>query len=1524
MSKLKIRAGIKKILRILLFIATGVILLLGICYTLLQSSCVQTSLVKYITQRVEESTGVRIQIGSVDFRPVRSLVLNDVLLKDFKNDTLIYCQNLRVHADSFNLVNRSFVVSEIILDKACFYLWISRGEEDSKTNIEVFLDSLRGRNTGIEGKEQNLQQEKGWLVGLKKVGIRNSHFTYKEEEYKPVNYGVNWTDVDCRELNADLAGFHFDEGSVGLVVSGLSFVEKSGLRMQDLNGRVSIGGDNLVITDCRIELERSKVDLMKLEFKWVPKQHDWRHFTTRMQQYYELGPSAVSFVDLAYFNEILRGIDNTVKCSGIVSNTIHQLEGHDLYFELGERTIFQGSFKSQGLPDVWNTFFDIELYKAHLGPKDLAGIYLPWFGMNIPVPHFLYRLPYLDFEQISFHGTLADFMVKAKSITPALAGSLNFMYGPCAGGVSDCVGMKGDFKFRRVNFGKLTGFSWLGNGVLTGNYAGTWADRGPSFRMNAQLQRLNVNQGVVKGTDIAMTWEDSKVDLLAAVENELVNGGVVVRYEDNDSLDFISCRGQLALNDLAAFGIGMKKEEQEKAGVTFDFVQAQQQAKRFINLTLSDLYYENSSGGFQLENLSLEDSRYGDYNTTTLKSDIVDLAMEGKFRMIRPIPFVVQLLQTYLPAYTKYYTKQRLWKNRLEQFEFKYTVDVKNLNPVLRVLCPEFSISPGTRLESCFRHGDEELNLNLWSDSIRYQNIHLINSVMNLKGNRERLKATYHAEQVRYGNDYQLYNVCDELRLADNRVDNRLSWSNWTDKTYCGELSASVLFTPEGKNGYRADIQIEPGVIVMDDSVWRVNKSSVMIKGKEVEIQDFSVRRGKEFLFVGGKISERPEDKLFINLESFNLRNLSRIALNSRSDVFGTATGSLVVQDYYKDCLLISDFTVDNWGIKRDTLGSLHWRSYWDMESKSVIVGAENRVGTEVPLVISGYYTPASDTLSVNLRLDRIGLERVGRYVSDYFSDTRGYLSGNVDIAGPLRKPDFSGFVYLDSVGLKVNALNTDFYVHDSIFMVRNKLFLKDFSLWDRRGKRAVLEGEYRIWEKRYSLNARFNEFQVLNTRMVDNELFYGQMYLSGLAEMNNAGGQMNVTVNARTENESKLYLPLAAGMTEHANNFLHFTTTDRAEEHKFQVKNALADINLNANLEVNDHLNVQVIFDPTVGDILRTTGDGDIKIAFDKEGSLSLFGEYRISRGDYLFTLSNLVNKKFVLTPGGTIVWSGSPYDAMLDINAVYNLRTTITELLPQERSGADETGEERIATETGRKVPVECILNLSDNLKNPVVKFDIDFPTLETQSKSYVQSLFLSQDELNKQVFSLLVLNRFYRTDNTGDYENQAQVAGVTTLTEMMSNQLSRWFSQFSNNVDIGVAYRRGDREKEMTSDELELAVSTQLLDDRITISANGNMDVGGNKGTAEENKKTNIAGDFDVEVKLNKQGTLKMKAYSHTDEKILYNSTETIQGVGVSYQESFDTFRELLHKYFGFLTKKKSKSGKKKVTEDITKNN
>ena len=172
MSKLKITAGIKKVLRILLFCATGVVLLAGMLYLLLQTSYVQTALVQYITQQVKASTGVTIQIGHVDFRPVKSLVLKEVLLKDFKNDTLLYCQDLRVKADSFNIVNKSFTIGEIVLNQADFNLWISRGE-GSPTNIEMFLDSLQ-RVAPADTEGEGGEKQSGWLMGLKKVSLRDS------------------------------------------------------------------------------------------------------------------------------------------------------------------------------------------------------------------------------------------------------------------------------------------------------------------------------------------------------------------------------------------------------------------------------------------------------------------------------------------------------------------------------------------------------------------------------------------------------------------------------------------------------------------------------------------------------------------------------------------------------------------------------------------------------------------------------------------------------------------------------------------------------------------------------------------------------------------------------------------------------------------------------------------------------------------------------------------------------------------------------------------------------------------------------------------------------------------------------------------------------------------------------------------------------------------------------------------------------------------------------------------------------
>lgn len=1477
-------------------------MLLCLSYVLLRSPYVQTGLVKYFTEKVKEVTGVTIQIGGVDFRPMHSLVLKDVLLRDFKNDTLVYCHDLRVKADSFNLVNRSFTIREVTFNQACFHLYVMRGEEGALMNIEMFIDSLKGRQRAVVVADSavSVSGRPGWLVNLRKVSVRNSHFTYKEDEYEEVDYGVNWTDIDCHDLNVDVSEFYFGDDYTGMRVTGLSLRERSGLFIKRLDGKMIARGGNLVITESKIELERSEVDLIKMEYNWTPNQHDWRNFVTKMDQYYEIGPSAVSFIDLAFFNGVLRGIDNTVKCSGVVSGTVDKIQGRDLYFELGERTVLQGRFTSDGLPDVRNTLFDISLTDAHVNPEDLESVYLPWFKMYIPIPSPLDQLQYLDFRQLHFNGILSDFVVKAQSVTPALGGDLTFVYSPCGGDSTDCSRMSGDFNFNRVNFGKFTGFDWLGGGAVSGIYNGRLDASGPSFNVKGKLGSLGVNKGVVKDVDLFLAWEGDNVDLISSFKNGESSGNVVMSYDMGDSLQFFSAQGNLNVDCLERFGLSLL-EGDESASVAFDVVSAGNEVGSFTNLVFSDFTYANSAGRFSIPDISVEDVREGEYNLVRLKSDVMDLSLDGTYKDIRPLSFVSSLVQNYLPAYMGKKPSKMLAGGSFKKIDFRYDVEMKDINRVLKVVFPDLSISPGSRITSRFHYGDEMLSLSLRADTILYKDFVLIHSDISMTGDDKRLKVLYSGEQARYADQYQLYNVRNELAIGDNRLDNKVSWCNWGRRTYSGELAAGVTFIPAEKGSYHMEIAVQPGVIVLADSVWRVKKSKVLIADKDIEVDNFSIGRGKQFLSVNGKISENADEELSINLSDFNLSELNRVIFNNRLLLFGRANGNLTVQDYYKERSLSSDFQVENWGINRDTLGTLRLRSYWDADSRSVIIGAQNRVGSQVPLTISGFYMPSSDTLDVHIKLEQVGLERLGTYASDVVSETVGGLSGNVDIVGKASRPDISGFLQLDSVAMKVNSLNSTFFINDKVHIVDNRLLFNNFSVKDMAGNQALFNGSYGVWEGKYDMVMTFRNFMFMNTNFSDNAEVYGQVFMSGLAELNNRDGMTNIRVNARTENNSKLYIPLNESVSAQTNNFLHFVNTGQPGRRRSLSMNQNSNINLDANLELNDNLSVDVVFDPTVGDVLHVNGAGDIKVVLDKDGGVGMFGEYRISKGSYQFTLSNLVmNKNFVLQPGGTIMWNGSPYDAMLNISAVYNLKTSLAELMP---TTGVETPDNQ---EKGRKVPVECVLNLTDNLVNPLVKFDINFPTLESQTKSYVQSLFSSQDEINKQMFALLVMGKFYRTDETDPrWGDQARMAGVSTVTEMISSQLSRWLSQISNRVDVGLAYRVADHQ--VTRDEIEVAFSTRLLNDRVTLSVNGNMDVG-NTATGTNSDANNIAGDFDLGVKLNRQGTLNMKVYSHSDEKLIYNNTEMIQGMGVSYQESFDTFRELMRKYIRFFKRKK----------------
>ena len=212
-------------------------------------------------------------------------------------------------------------------------------------------------------------------------------------------------------------------------------------------------------------------------------------------------------------------------------------------------------------------------------------------------------------------------------------------------------------------------------------------------------------------------------------------------------------------------------------------------------------------------------------------------------------------------------------------------------------------------------------------------------------------------------------------------------------------------------------------------------------------------------------------------------------------------------------------------------------------------------------------------------------------------------------------------------------------------------------------------------------------------------------------------------------------------------------------------------------------------------------------------------------------------------------------PYDANIDVNAIYRLKASLNELFVNSTESTDYT----------QRVPVVCRISLKNNLNSPDIKFNIEFPSTEDRIKEEVKQFMNTDEDMNKQILSLLVMGRFYTPEYLrGSYEAQNPNLVGTTASELFSNQLSNWLSQISNDFDIGVNYRPGNQ---ITDDEIELALSTQFFNDRVTV--NGNISNNSNQtGTTTNNSNSSFVGDFDVNVKLTNNGKLQLKAYNHSN--------------------------------------------------------
>jgi hypothetical protein len=558
---------------------------------------------------------------------------------------------------------------------------------------------------------------------------------------------------------------------------------------------------------------------------------------------------------------------------------------------------------------------------------------------------------------------------------------------------------------------------------------------------------------------------------------------------------------------------------------------------------------------------------------------------------------------------------------------------------------------------------------------------------------------------------------------------------------------------------------------------------------------------------------------------------------------------------------------------------------------------------------IKGSYFPdrEKDKLDLTANFNNANINFIEPCYENLISDLDGKSKGTFTIGGNIRQPVVNGQTYVTDGKITLDYLKTTYDFEGNIMFTENKLSVRDLVMKDKFNNSGTLNGgiihDY-FRNIRFDLRGSFEKLLVLNTSSSDNQLYYGTAFGTGNMHITGREKNINIKVSATTENGTKFYIPLSGSDTEVIQeNYIQFTKIG-IEENENEKANAgvmkLTGINLDFDLEVTPEAYCEIIFDLKAGDIIRGRGNGILSLNVDTKGEFTMFGDYEIQEGGYNFTLYNVINKEFSIEPNSRISWSGDPYGAQLDLVATYRQLAALSPLFAEDSTVYNNP-------EARRKYPANVVLHLTGPLLTPEIDFDIeisDYPkhlvingvSFETAVSAFKSEIQSNEQELKRQVFSLIILRKFAEQ---GSFSVGNSFGN--SVSEFISNQLSYWITQIDENLEIDLDLGTLDQNAFNT---FQYRLSYSFNDGRFRVTRSGNI-----SNEDNPNDLSNIIGDWTLEYLLSEDGKYRAKMYNRFNYNSLYgdnrSTTTATAGFSFMHTQSFNKFKDLF----------KSNSGKKK---------
>jgi hypothetical protein len=905
------------------------------------------------------------------------------------------------------------------------------------------------------------------------------------------------------------------------------------------------------------------------------------------------------------------------------------------------------------------------------------------------------------------------------------------------------------------------------------------------------------------------------------------------------------------------------------------------------SLFLDNIYVSKEGKHIHEDSVQIELQKSIDTTYLSATSNFLDINAQGIYK-------IEDLWKGFQQTINHYYPITEIEGSEKTTGFVKGKAVLKNSEVINFFVQKKYFYTKGATLNFDTDFPTNNIDANLLVDSLVIDNHHADSLYTSIRKSDNKLVVQTNATATYLADKFLIQNLQFTNELTDNLVRSTLITGD--ENLSEPELFLSTLLSKEDK-----DIQLVlQDNLIFNDTNWEVNgENNISYIDGKILVDQLEISDSKQAIAINSKDTTGNDYK--IDFTNFDVNSIVQLLYSDTVQLSGVINGYIDIKDARNNLFYLVQLDMNDIVYENTPVGDIEIRATENpldgfINSTITATGRNNLVGR-------GTYDPSVEYLELEIDIETIEARLLDLFLYGTIANTDGKLSGDLVLRGHKDHLKIDGNIKTESLESTIVSNNTRYnFGNHEVSFNENIIDIGELIIRDKEDNSANIVGL--IYHEFFDnfvldLSIKTDKFLFLNSTRKENPVLFGDVYLE--ADVNILGPLelMKVDAIAETkENTSITLSPFSETESLLQDDYISF-----GKPEDFEIKNLDNLVNsarkypfdVNLLLDATNAGSMTIIVDPISGDKLETKGNGNLRTKFKPDGSQEIFGLYNVESGTYSFSYGDFVAKNFTIKEGSTVKFVGDPLNAELDITAIYSVYTSTYELIKNE-----VILDENEISASKKRTNIEVSLRLSGKILSPEISLDITTAEDNTGQilaavERKLADLRNNPNELNNQVFGLIIFNSFFMSSNsTNSLGGVGAGIALNSLSSLISNELNSLAKNAIKGVEINVDFNNYNSQylnegQGGNVTELGLSVSKQLFNDRLSVQAGGNLNL---ESDNSESNYSSLVGDFILEYKLTENGNYRVRVFSKGDYDRLLNENSNKNGVGLIFRKSFDS--------------------------------